>query len=156
TVPIVILPMSTAVNPDDYTIASSITIPAGAKRASTSLAIVDDTAPEISETIRLGLGSPTNAVFSTRRGDPLLQVITIPANDQSIVSFALQSETVNEKAGSVQIEVKLTNPSTSTVTVPFSLSGTAGSNDYTISPASELVFNPGDPLSQYITVTIQD
>jgi uncharacterized delta-60 repeat protein len=128
---------STATGPgagNDFTIvggSSTITIPAGSRTASKSLTITDDTIGEKAESIQVRLGTLVNAIKSQAKGDPQTHAIAIPLNDQPSVAFNQTQLTRNENAGSVDVVVQLSNASASTVTVPFSIGGTAGSTDRT-------------------------
>jgi hypothetical protein len=74
TVPIIVLNGSTANDPLDYTLGSSpIVIPAGDTTDSISLSIVPHESYQLSKTVLLTLGSPTNA----KLGDSILDTVII-------------------------------------------------------------------------------
>ena len=129
-VPIQVLASSTATADSDFHFvsANTITIPAGSRSGSLSIAIDDDTLGEGAEQIRLGFGAVTDALLSTSASD-LLHVITISQNDTPTVSFAQGGTTRSESAGDISAVLTLTNPSNTAITVPFTVGGSASSAD---------------------------
>jgi hypothetical protein len=89
----------------------------------------------------------------------LLELKPLPAQAQEgdpTVAFTLAEQSVGEDAGVVTLTVALSDTSTSEISIPFSLSGSAtgGGTDYS-SSASPLVI-PADTASGDITITIVD
>jgi hypothetical protein len=138
-----------ATTPADYGInASPLTIPAGSTSGTLTVTVVADALAEANETIIVTLGTPTNATLGT----PTVHTVTI-AGQVPAVSLVATGQAVNEAVGSTTIAAQLSIPSTSPVTVPFTVSGTAASPaDYTIS-ASPLTI-PAGSTSGAITVTV--
>ena len=104
--------------------------------------VANDIVDEDDEDVRINLSSPVNATLGT----PSSHTLTIKDNDTSAVSFAAASSMVDEdNNGGVLVRVRLTTPSSKTVSVQFTVSGTstAESGDYEIVTASPLVFQPG-------------
>ena len=101
---------------------SPIVIPAGTTSATISLAIIDETMYENNETAQISLSSPTNATL----GAVTTHTVTITNNDTvPTVQFNLASSTANESVGTAFIVVTLSGTSAFTVTVPYTVSGTA-------------------------------
>lgn len=101
---------------------SPIIIPAGSTSATLSLNIVDETMYENNETAQISLSAPTNATL----GAITTHTVTITNNDTiPSVQFNLASSTANESVGTAFIVVTLTGTSAFTVTVPYTVGGTA-------------------------------
>lgn len=146
---------STATLGSDYSFntVSPVVIPAGQVNAHINLTINDDHTDEIDEVFKVVMGTPVNAV----QGAITWHTVTILDNDlPPSVSFAAALQQVTEAAGRVGALVKLTAASEKPITVPYSLSGTAGlGSDYTIQP-SPLVITPGLTTASIPVNIIQD
>jgi len=80
---------------------------------------------------------------------PLSNTLTI--TEYALVQFSAASESVNQAAGTFSIPVTLSNPSSSIVSVPFTLGGTSASGtDYSGISTSPLTF-PTGTTTEYIT-----
>ncbi len=120
----------------DYTIGSSpITIPAGSISANVMIAVTEDVATELDETVIVSLGIPTGATLGTTT----VQTITILDNDSPItplpptVSLSTASQTRSESDGTLTVTATLSKATDSVVTVPFTVTGTAANGaDFTI------------------------
>ncbi len=143
---------STASQGADYLIdtGSPVLIPAGQISSQINVRVIGETLDEEDETVRLVMGTPVNAT----RGLITEHTVTILDDDlPPFVSFTWDHQEVTEDAGLVGIQVQLSAASGKTVTVPYSLSGTATEgDDYSIAP-SPLVIPPGSTLVD-IPVTI--
>lgn len=142
-----------ATNTTDYTIPTSpLVIPAGQSSATFLITVIDDTTIETDENVILTLGTPTNASL----GSPTVQTITILENDFApVASFSLSALNVNENVGSTTLTVNLSKPALSTVSIPFTVTGTASNGgDFNIS-ASPLVIQQGATFGT-ITLNIVD
>lgn len=135
----------TASNGSDYTVTiSPITIAAGQTSAGITINVNDDSAVESDETVVVTLGTPTGATLGTTT----VHTVTILNNDEPVVttpqvSFDRGSQTAMEDVGLLTVNVMLSEASTSTVVVPFSVSGTADDgSDFTVT-SSPLTFAPG-------------
>lgn len=112
------------------------------------------------ESFLVSLGVPLGAV---RIGEQATAAITVQDGDtgstEPTVSFPLATSSAIEGAAvTATITANLSIASATQVTVPFTLSGTATAGtgkDYTLAPASPLVFAPGS-TSASITVTLVD
>jgi len=144
----------TATDGVDFTItASPITIPAGSLTGTATITILDDPTDEDDETVVVTMGEPTNAFA----GDVIVDTATIVDDDDPpTVSFATDSGSADEGVATRTVTINLSAPSGKTVTVPFSLSGTATNpEDFTNSPTNSLTFAPGE-VSKSITLTVVD
>jgi hypothetical protein len=75
---------------------------------------------------------------------------TPPPPIQPTVAFLLSDQTVNEGDGQIQVSMRLSTSTVQTVSVPFSVSGTAANGvDFTVS-GSPVVIPPGTTLGQII------
>ncbi|TWU35268.1 Calx-beta domain protein [Novipirellula aureliae] len=141
----------------DYSIdpLSLVVIPAGATTAEISLASVDDLILETNETIIVRLDAPTGAELGTA----IREVVAIIDDDQTPapeVGFTVPEWTIDESAGSLSIRVVLSSQSDKTITVPYTIGGTASSgSDYTIS-ASPLTFEPGTTSANIVINVVDD
>jgi hypothetical protein len=147
----------TAASGADFTaLPTTLTIPANTTSASFNVAVTNDTAQEPDETIVLTLSAPSSGALGTQT----TQTITVAANDGttgggSVVSVASATSSAAEDAGTVNITVQVSPTSTTAITVPFTITGTAngGGVDYSFSPASPLTI-PANAASANIVVTV--
>jgi hypothetical protein len=155
TIPFTIMSGSTANNYLDYTLVlTPIVIPSGGVTGSINLSILNNDIYQISKTVILQLGTPTNAVLGTRIVDTvvILDTTTIPT-----ISFSSAKQVVAENAGTVNIEVALSSISqyNAGITVTAGDGSTAispqnysfGSNELAISSGSltgNITFSPID------------
>lgn len=142
----------TATAGQDYVASDdNVLIPPGQITTTFTVAIVNDTVAEPSETINLTLDSPVNATLGTRTKATIVIADTSAA---PLVQLSRASYTVSEAGGAAVITVSLTSASTSPVTVQYATSnGTAtAGQDYT-SAGGTLTF-PAGQLTQTFTVPI--
>lgn len=141
----------------DYSLSSSpVTIPAGTTSTTITLTPNNDSLYELSETVVIDLGTPTNANL----GSPTTHVVTITDDDpMPTVQFASTSSNGSESTTSVTVTVNLSSASGKTITVPFSVNAsstaTGSGTDYSVSTSSPLTFSPGD-TSKTISITINN
>jgi hypothetical protein len=163
TVPFTIGAASTALNPDDYTIApvSPLTIPAGTTGTTITIAMKEDTVFEPDETVIVALGTPTNATLTS----PSTYTLTIRDDDsppdvswnpaESDAAEAEGTSPPGQMTRQVTYTLVLTNASTQTVTVPIDYSGSATSGvDYT-APAM-VTFAPGATTANVVLDITRD
>jgi Calx-beta domain len=121
---------------------STLTFDAGQQSKTILITVANDDLDEDNETVLVNLSNAVNATIGT-----LTHTLTILDNDTSTVSFQAGSSTVDEDSpGGVTLTVRLSTPSSKTVTVPFSVNGglsSAEADDFTIITASPLTFAPG-------------
>jgi hypothetical protein len=136
----------------DYSItASPVTINAGSSTTNITITVVDDSLDENNETVIVTMGSPTNAT----KGATDVHTATINDNDDPpTVQWTTASQSVVENAETITITAQLSGASSFTITVPFTVSGTAiGSGvDYTID--SSPVTIPAGETTTNISLTI--
>ncbi len=117
--------------------------------------LLDDCVPEFLESIVLTMSNPVNVLI----GQDSIYYIDIVQNDPTpSVSFSSNpTQTIGEAGGMLQVPVFLSNVHCDTVTVSYTLAGTATMmSDYSISaPLGTVTFYPGDTV-KYITVSIVD
>ena len=145
----------TATSGSDFTIASSgtLSVPKGAATATIPVTIIDDTEGEGDETVVLTL----NAGSGYGVANPGMHTLTIAANDTPpVVSFATESHTAFEGAGTHDVEVRLKPVPTSDITLAYTVGGTATSgSDFTIASSGTLSV-PKGAATATIPVTIID
>jgi sugar lactone lactonase YvrE len=111
--------------------ASPLTFPIGQTTEDITGKLLSDPGP--SQTMTFTLGAPTGGADPGRPSKNTLTLVEPPT-----VKFKAGSETVNEAAGTFSIQVTLSEAAASSVTVPFTLSGTAASgvaySGLTVSP----------------------
>ncbi|MFA5842324.1 MAG: Calx-beta domain-containing protein [Candidatus Gracilibacteria bacterium] len=132
---------------------SPITITTGNTTATITLTLSDDNFKELSETIIVTMGSPSNAIL----GATTIHTATITNNDSSPgVTWTSSSQTISEGITEITLTAALSATSESEITIPFTLTGTAtgGGTDYSIME-SPIIVSPGD-LTSNITVTLID
>ncbi len=141
-----------AENPADYTFTpTTLTWAPGVRVASIQVPIVDDNLNESNESFRLMLSSPINGEL----GAGTETMVSIVDNDTVLAGFQSSSSSVQEAAGSVDIPLHLSVPSSRELTITLSPGGTAELDvDYTLS--SEQVVFPAGVTSRAVTVTLID
>jgi uncharacterized delta-60 repeat protein len=101
-------------------------------------------------------------VGSTRLGATSAASVTIHNADtagggQPIVIFREAAQNIAEGVTTITAHIDLSAVSASTITVPFTITGTAtATKDYTIAPASPLTFAPGDSSKDIVITLIND
>jgi hypothetical protein len=155
TIPLII--SGTATVDEDFSIPStSIVIPAGSLRGTVDVTIVDEETPEQSEFIKLEMGLPVNAVFSTRPGALRTHTITTRANDAPTVSFARPNQGASEGDGVVEVELRLSAAATYEISVPFFAgSGSSSLSEFSIPQPYRVTF-PIGATTAIVPVTLVD
>jgi len=139
----------------DYTVGvTTLMIPPGQRSASTTVAITDDATQEGAELLVVQLGAPSGATPSTRPGDPLTQVITILKDEAPYVSFVQAYRSIVESSTTVEATVTLSMLPAFDVTIPFSVSGTAGATDRTVTPSGLSLVIPAGQTSGVISIGV--
>ena len=141
----------TATVNSDYSLSRSspIQIPAGTTALSLEVTGLDDNRAEGDETLEIQFGSPSGAVLNDRGP------ITITLQDDEptpVVQFETSTTQIDENGGQLAIRLSLSGASENSISVPYTLAGTAASNDYQISPASPISFAAGQ-TSALLTLT---
>jgi Flp pilus assembly protein TadG len=152
---------STATQGQDFTIStiSPLSIPAGQTYADITVTVLDDTLDEDDiENLVLKLGTPTNGTLdpvnfkhtAQLQDNDLLPVATIAVN----VAYSLSG---SESLATVKMDASLSNPSAKTVTIPFTVGGTATQGvDYSFTPASPLSIAPGATTANIVITVVDD
>ncbi|MCM3901685.1 MAG: PKD domain-containing protein [Pyrinomonadaceae bacterium] len=143
----------TATNGTDYTlIPTSVTIPAGSPTAVITITPVDDNVLEDSESIVLTLLEGDDYDVGTEG----TATVTIADNDPPAVSIDATDPDAAEVGGdSGTFTVSRTGPTTSSLTVSYTITGSAtNGNDYTTLPTSVVI--PAGAASASITVAPLD
>ena len=143
----------TATSGSDFTGTGSglLHFAAGKTSATITIPILQDTDGEGSETFSVTLSSPT---AGGSLGAPATTTVTIQDEDR-LVSFGVATYAVKEPlTGTVNllIPVKRTGPA-GAFNVTYSVGGTATGPDFTLSPASPLVFQATDTVKN-LTLTV--
>ena len=145
----------TATNNLDYTVdKTSVTIPAGATEATVSFTLLERAAGKtVIASIKYW---PSNADM----GAPRIHTMTVAASEAPppalpTAAFASAAQTVQENAGTVSISVVLSQASSSAVSIPFTLGGTAQAGADYQSPASPLTI-PAGQTSGSIAIALTD
>ena len=141
----------------DYTLASgTLTIPEGSTNDILTLSgIVDDALDEDNETVIVTLSNPVNVILAASNA---VHTYTILDNDATpTVAFALATDAQTEDQPSQDVQVSLSAVSGRTVTVDYTVTGTAtdGGTDHTTANGT-ITFNPGDQDFQQQIVGIVD
>jgi hypothetical protein len=139
---------------EDYATSGPAVIPAGSTEAHVLLAIHDDALDEHDETVILALGTPTNASLGTTT----VHTATIVDDDPSpTINLVSASQGELESGGTMTVTLELDMASGLTVTVPFTLSGTATEGaleDYTAAPSPATI--PAGQTSAEILIAVHD
>jgi hypothetical protein len=145
----------TATGDVDFTVLSGTVVFAPYSVTQTiSIDVLPDTLPEPMETLTIQLSNPVNAQLGTAQAGLSIVDNDIDLGQQEI--FLLPALAVVESDGSAMLRfpVIVNQASASTVTVDFTLTGSAvAGDDYATPATSAVTFNPGD-LQQYIDLSI--
>ncbi|MDA9079679.1 autotransporter domain-containing protein, partial [Gammaproteobacteria bacterium] len=146
----------TAGSGTDYSLsAGTLTIDSGATSGTIVIpSIVDDSADEADETIIVTLSSPTNATLGT----DVVHTVTINDNDNPpVIDFNLTSSSGDEATSSKVITVDLSEISTKSITVNYSITGTAtgSGEDYTLGSGA-ITINAGETTASITIASIID
>jgi hypothetical protein len=139
----------TATITTDYTLGTTISIPAGSTSASITLASISDVLDEPNETVIIDITSVTNG---TENGTQQ-KTVTITDDDAApTVTLSSTASSIAELGGSTNVTVTLSAVSGLAVTINLATSGTATSGaDYTLSATSIVI--PVGSNSGSVTIT---
>jgi len=148
TIPFTVNGSSTATGGVDYTISSSpIVIPAGSENVNVVVNVVSDAFDEENETLILDMGSVDYAIPQLNTS----QTLTLIDDDATpSIAFNATSSNGSETLGSANLQVDLSAASGLTVTVDYTVTGTATGADYTLADGT-LTMTAGD-VSGNITI----
>ncbi|OFX97570.1 MAG: hypothetical protein A2W90_09655 [Bacteroidetes bacterium GWF2_42_66] len=145
----------TAISGTDYSIASSgITIPAGSSSGTAMLTSIQDAIDEEDETVIIDISSVTNG---TENGTQQKTVTITDDDPVPAVAFNLTSSSGAESVGSANLQVDLSAASGLTVTIDYTVTGTASGSgtDYTLANGT-LTFNAGETSKNITIASIVD
>ncbi len=126
-----------------------ITISAGETTGSITITSRLDSSDENDESIILVPETASNASSSVTNS---INVTLVDGDNPPTISFELSSETITENSSeSLKITAKVSETSNLDITIPYTLSGTAETSEYTIT-SSPLVISAGE-TSADITIT---
>lgn len=122
----------TASNSTDYTAfspATSVTIPSGQSSVVMTVNTIQNTTPEVNETVIVTLGTGSGYTI----GSPSADTVTLLDDDVNTITLTASDPVATEAAGNGgQFTLTRTGPTTAALTVTLSFSGTATSgSDYT-------------------------
>jgi hypothetical protein len=125
----------------DYTTSpSSVVISSGTLTEMLMVNINDDAIDENDEDAVITIDSPVNALV----GSTASHTMTIIDNDGlPMVSFFTSNQVVSEEIGVFTTSLTLSELSGKTITVPYTISGTATTDDYIIHNPSPIIIPPG-------------
>ncbi|TWT55071.1 Calx-beta domain protein [Rubripirellula amarantea] len=145
----------TAIGGSDFTITDSpITIPAGSTSVPITLNVIDDA---IDETDQETVVVTITGVVGANLGASVVHTATIVDNDDPPLSVSMDvtGTAGGEGIGSLQFELNLSAVSTTDVSIPFTLSGTAtDGSDFTV-PVSPVTIAAGETSTTF-TITVLD
>ena len=138
---------------------SPVTIPAGLTEATITIGIVNDAADEDDQTLRLAMGTPTNATAGT----PSTHTVTIQ-DDNVNDPLPTVTLTINpgngqfaEQVGTATVNATLSNPTERNTSVALGLqlvNGTASASDYTASGTTLTIPANGTATTATTPVTL--
>lgn len=128
-----------------------LTIPAGQLTAEIQVTLLNDALSEPNENFTLTLSNPLKSTLAN-------SVATATIVDEDAVpaiTFAQASQSVNENAGTIQVQVNLDAASSQAITLPITVSGTSGLSDYSMVSSLPLVIAAGQTTAN-ISIAITD
>ena len=137
----------------DYTITSeTITFTPGSDSETITIAVTGDTIDEDDETFFVNLSNETNASLADSQGEATI------TDDDAPPTISIDDVTVVEGdsgTGTAVFTASLSHASSKIITVDVdSTDSTATAGDDYTAVSDSLIFNPGGPLSQTVSVTI--
>jgi hypothetical protein len=146
---------SSTAAPADYSLASSVTIPAHATTATVDLTANDDSIVEADETVVVALGSISSGHTSSISIDPASTAVTISDNDTATVSIAATDSAADEDGDKGTFTVTLTKASDTDTVVNISIDGssTAAPADYSLASSVTI---PANSTTATVDLTAND
>jgi len=141
----------TATSDVDYTIGEGVLpFAPGALTWEVPLIIVADTEPEPAETVILSLSDPMNASLGVAT-----ETFTIRANQLPRITFAQAIQGDYENDPNAKVTINLMPASADTVTVDYTIAGTATTADYALQPGT-VTFAPGETSHDLLLGLVND
>ena len=155
-VPIVVAAGSTALAAD-YTVPLSITIPAGMRARTFTIAFATDNSADDGETLIVQLGSVSGGGGSIA-ADSTASAVTITIREALLVSMARAAVSASEEGAMVDVQVDVDPaPQIANLTVSYTLSpGTAVASDYTDASGGSITINVGQSSGTIQVRTVND
>ncbi len=124
---------------------SSLTIPAGSTSGFIVVTPINNNIFDTALTVILTISGATNGDGTAASlGSPTVHTVTIRDNNTPTINFSVASLSVDKSAGTAKVQVLMSTKSSQTVSVPFTIGGTAASPaQYTLNPANTVTFSPG-------------
>lgn len=146
-----------ATYPNDHDLVDgTLSVPAGALMATLSFNVVNDNLDEPNETVLITLGTPLGATV----GAPFKHTVTINDDDPPSVAWAINGQTVNESSAcpcALTVSARLSSPSASEVTLPYTVTGTATvGSDFSTPAPNPLVIAAGSLSADVLFNVIDD
>ena len=139
----------TATSGDDYlTVVPTVTIPAGQPASMVAVIPIDDLDAEANETVIVTVAA--DAAYTVAA--PATATVTIASEDPPTVTVVATDAAAGEAANPGTFTLSRTGPTTSALTVGYSLSGTASAGDYAPVLGGTVVI-PVGAASAAVTVT---
>lgn len=139
----------------DYSLpgGNSIVIPAGETTASLPVVIVNDTLDESNETLKITMGTPTGAAAGSSSTFDLK--ITDDDNPPT-VNFD-KARSLMSEGSQASVAIQLSAASAKGIRVTYSVAGTAGQGDFSLSPTNRTVyFAPGVTRKTVVVKAVND
>jgi len=143
-----------AVNGTDYvTQTGTVTIPTGSTSATVSIPLINDATPENTESFQLTITNATGGIVTDPQG-----TITITDPDKVVLpTISINDITVNESAGSANLTVSLSAPSSTPVTFTyFTANGSAISGIDYITQSNTITIPAGSTTATIILPLVDD
>jgi hypothetical protein len=142
----------TATVTSDYTLGTSITIPAGSLSSSITLSSVSDTKYEGNETVIADISSVTNG---TELGTQQVTVTIVDDDTAPLVTLSTGAASIAETSGTTTVTATLTAASGLATTVTLGLTGTATvTTDYTL--ATTITIPAGNTSASITLSSVSD
>lgn len=141
------LATSGTADPGEFTLPTSIVVPAGMLTADVTLTSIDDTIDEPDETVVVDIDSVTNG---TEDGVQQVTATITDDDDAPMVTLSLVGDPIAENGGSATITATLSNQSVNPVTANLAFSGLATAGVDFNAPTSIVV----PPLSDSADITL--
>ncbi len=134
---------------------ASVTIPAGSLSADFEFQIIDDTETELAESIFFTMLHSVEADLSSLPGQSTAAIVTITQNDAPEIVLDSAYRITSEDISELFLRARLSTISDQSISIPYTVSGTAANGqDFYILDGS-LLFLPGS-LESSIRVNIAD
>ena len=142
---------------DDYTFVTPVTFnPGESLAASLVIDVVDDDFVEEDEFVEFTFGDLPPRVAESTTGGNLTYTLTVRNDDNYVVDFSIASQTVEEDAGTVFVEVSVDPVPSTNLTIPIVVNsgGTLSADDYV--PATSVIILADQMTGTFEVVILDD